>query len=32
MMDGELIETGESSLLKAPTNPRVAEFIQGVNA
>lgn len=32
MMDGELIETGESSLLNAPTNPRVAEFIQGVNA
>ncbi|POZ54236.1 ABC transporter ATP-binding protein YtrE [Lysinibacillus sphaericus] len=32
MMDGVLIETGESSLLKAPTNPRVAEFIQGVNA
>jgi len=31
MMDGELIETGESSLLKAPTNPRVAEFVQGVN-
>lgn len=29
MMDGVLIETGESSLLKAPTNPRVAEFIQG---
>lgn len=32
MMEGELIETGESSLLKAPTNPRVAEFVQGVNA
>ncbi len=31
MMDGELIETGKSSLLKAPTNPRVAEFLQGVN-
>lgn len=31
MMDGELIETGESSLLKAPTNPRVTEFVQGVN-
>ncbi|MGE6517211.1 phosphate ABC transporter ATP-binding protein [Lysinibacillus sphaericus] len=32
MMDGELIETGQSSLLNAPTNPRVAEFVQGVNA
>lgn len=32
MMDGELIETGESSLLKAPSNPRVAEFVQGVNS
>lgn len=31
MMDGELIETGESSLLNAPKNPRVAEFVQGVN-
>ena len=32
MMDGELIETGESSLLNTPKNPRVAEFVQGVNA
>lgn len=32
MMDGELIETGKSSLLNAPKNPRVAEFVQGVNA
>ncbi|MFJ7738516.1 phosphate ABC transporter ATP-binding protein [Lysinibacillus sp. NPDC097287] len=32
MMDGELIETGESSLLNAPKNPRVTEFVQGVNA
>lgn len=32
MMDGELIETGQSSLLDAPNNPRVAEFVQGVNA
>ncbi|MGE7844029.1 phosphate ABC transporter ATP-binding protein [Lysinibacillus sp. NPDC093712] len=32
MMGGELIETGESSLLKAPSNPRVAEFVQGVNS
>lgn len=32
MMDGELIETGESSLLNAPKNPRVAEFVKGVNA
>lgn len=31
MMDGELIETGKSSLLKAPVNPRVAEFVQGAN-
>lgn len=31
MMDGELIETGQSSLLHAPKNPRVAEFVQGVN-
>jgi len=31
MMDGELIETGQSSLLNAPTNPRVAEFVQGVS-
>jgi len=31
MMDGKLIETGESSLLNAPTNPRVAEFVQGVS-
>ncbi|MEY9979388.1 phosphate ABC transporter ATP-binding protein [Lysinibacillus sp. RC79] len=31
MMDGELIETGKSSLLNAPKNPRVAEFVQGVN-
>lgn len=31
MMDGELIEAGKSTLLNAPTNPRVAEFIQGVN-
>lgn len=29
MMDGELIETGKSSLLNAPKNPRVAEFVQG---
>ncbi|MGE7916267.1 phosphate ABC transporter ATP-binding protein [Lysinibacillus xylanilyticus] len=32
MMDGELIETGKSSLLNAPIDPRVAEFVQGVNA
>lgn len=32
MMDGELIETGQSSLLNAPKNPRVAEFVKGVNA
>lgn len=32
MMGGELIETGESSILRAPSNPRVAEFVQGVNA
>jgi putative ABC transport system ATP-binding protein len=32
MMGGELIETGESSLLKAPSNPRVSEFVQGVNS
>lgn len=32
MMDGELIETGKSSLLNAPKNPRVAEFVQGVYA
>lgn len=32
MMDGELIETGESSLLNTPKNPRVAEFVRGVNA
>lgn len=31
MMNGELVETGKSSLLNAPTNPRVAEFVQGVN-
>ena len=31
MMDGELIEAGRSTLLNAPTNPRVAEFIQGAN-
>jgi len=31
MMDGELVETGKSSLLNAPTNPHVAEFVQGVN-
>ena len=31
MMDGELIETGKSSLLNAPKNPLVAEFVQGVN-
>jgi len=31
MMDGELIETGKSSLLKAPLNPRVVEFVQGAN-
>lgn len=30
MMNGELIETGKSALLKAPTNPRVAEFVQGL--
>ena len=32
MMDGELIETGESSLLNTPKNPRVAEFVRGINA
>lgn len=32
MMDGELIETGESSLLNTPKNPRVAEFVKGVNS
>lgn len=31
MMNGELVETGKSSLLDAPTHPRVAEFVQGVN-
>ncbi len=31
MMNGELIETGKSALLKAPTNPRVAEFVQGAS-
>lgn len=31
MMNGELIETGESSLLNKPKNHRVAEFVQGVN-
>ncbi|MGE7093434.1 phosphate ABC transporter ATP-binding protein [Lysinibacillus sp. NPDC048646] len=32
MMDGELIETGQSSLLNAPKNPRVTEFVKGINA
>lgn len=31
MMDGKLIETGESSLLNSPKNSRVAEFVKGVN-
>lgn len=26
----ELIETGKSALLNAPTNPRVAVFVQGL--
>ncbi|MEG0259698.1 MAG: phosphate ABC transporter ATP-binding protein [Lysinibacillus sp.] len=30
MMDGELIETGESTLLHSPKNSRVTEFVQGV--
>ncbi|KIL43597.1 amino acid ABC transporter ATP-binding protein [Jeotgalibacillus alimentarius] len=29
MMDGELVETGESSLLKDPQNPRVQTFVKG---
>ncbi|MFB1081739.1 phosphate ABC transporter ATP-binding protein [Jeotgalibacillus sp. JSM ZJ347] len=29
MMDGELVETGESSLLKDPQNPRVKTFVKG---
>ncbi|TFE00206.1 phosphate ABC transporter ATP-binding protein [Jeotgalibacillus sp. R-1-5s-1] len=29
MMDGELVETGESSLLKNPQNPRVQTFVKG---
>ena len=29
MMDGEVIETGESNLLKSPTNSRVKNFVQG---
>lgn len=32
MMDGELIEQGESSLLNAPTNPLVQQFVRGVLA
>ncbi|GLC90258.1 putative ABC transporter ATP-binding protein YjkB [Lysinibacillus piscis] len=32
MMDGRLVESGDSSLLNAPTNPAVAQFIQGVKA
>ena len=31
MMDGEIIETGESSLLEEPKNPRVAAFVKGGN-
>lgn len=30
MMDGELVESGKSSLLNAPTNPRVQQFVKGV--
>lgn len=29
MMDGEVIETGESDLLKSPANNRVKQFVQG---
>lgn len=29
MMDGELVETGESGLLKDPQNPRVQTFVKG---
>lgn len=29
MMDGEVVETGESELLKAPVNDRVKSFVQG---
>ena len=29
LMDGELIETGESSLLVHPADPRVAQFVKG---
>lgn len=32
MMDGALVETGESSLLNMPKNPRVEEFVKGVDA
>lgn len=30
MMDGELVESGKSSLLNAPTNSRVQQFVKGV--
>ncbi|MFC3209722.1 ABC transporter ATP-binding protein [Planomicrobium okeanokoites] len=29
MMDGEVVETGESDLLRAPSNDRVKSFVQG---
>ena len=29
MMDGEVVETGESGLLRAPVNDRVKSFVQG---
>lgn len=29
MMDGEVVETGESDLLRAPANDRVKSFVQG---
>ncbi|WP_163970275.1 ABC transporter ATP-binding protein [Oceanobacillus halotolerans] len=29
MMEGEVVETGESSLLEAPTNERVRNFVRG---
>lgn len=30
MMDGQVVETGESSLLEDPRDPRVHEFVKGV--
>lgn len=32
LMDGQLIEAGESSILKSPKNERVKQFIEGVDA